>query len=435
MPTSSKNIASSSMSNKASSTPQKSGKVPDEVTKLYGASAKNTRQQRTKHYNQANMRNKSLKITDHFTRSNSTRSSRYNENRENLLMDDKQSSDNSMDEIDTLLSSALNVSTEYEQLTKHEELDVKQLFAVMSNMNKTMLELITQLKKAIVTKNEKTINKFTSELKSCTSFISNEINYVKKEINDIKRNDETECLRMIHLCSRDLKRVWIRFAYSSDAEHYRNKNSYASIKDLLSQLNIQINMSQYPIESFFYQAKSFSADQLTPEIALCCIFVNSTLASIVKNGIRTFNRKLEEQGQSSLIRYKINTDWSYEIRSILKPCNEMRRCNVIEKVFITNDGIKIYHKELQRGNGSTYTSTFVNSFRKLDSLRKKLNDFNCTVPALQAYNSDYFTKSLDDRSKIRNNFLVQLSSNADEYDVSEDDDINLSIVPTSAQLM
>jgi len=94
---------------------------------------------------------------------------------------------------------------------------------------------------------------------SCTSFISNEINYVKKEINEIKRNDETEYLRTIHLCSRDLKRVWIRFVYSSDAENFRDKNLFASIKGL---------------ESFFFQAKKFSADQLTPEIALCCIWAN-----------------------------------------------------------------------------------------------------------------------------------------------------------------
>lgn len=418
-----------------SSTPQKSGKVPDEVAKMYGGSARINREQRTKHFNQPSLRNKSLKITDHFSKSNNTRNSRFNENRDKLSADSTDLCDNSMTEINTLLTSALNVSNEYEHLTKCEELDMNKLFTVMGNMNKTMLELITQLKNAIVTKNEMTINKFTSELKSCTSFISNEINYVKKEIKDIKRNDETECLKIIHLCSRDLKRVWIRFAYSSDAEYFRNKNSYASVKELLAQLNIQINMSQYPIESFFYQAKKFTSDQLAPEIALCCIFVNPTLASIVKNGIRNFNKKLDENGQSNLIRYRINTDWSYEIRSILKPCNEMKLFKVVDKVFITNDGIKVYHKELQRENGSTYNSSFVNSFRKLDSLRKKLNDFNFTVPTVQAYNSDYFTKTVEERSKIRDDYVAKISSNIEEYDVSQDDDMDSSIVTTASQLI
>ena len=420
------------MASKIQSTPQKSGKVPEEVAKMYGSGAKNTKEHRTKHFNQVNMRNKSLKITDHFSRSNDTRTSRFNENRQQSaeILDP---SDKSITEINMLLTSALLVSNEYEQLTKCDELDVNKLFTVMGNMNKTIIDLITQVKNAIIAKNETTINKFTSELKTCTSFISNEINYVKKEINNIKRNDETECLRMIHLCSRDLKRVWIRFAYSSDAENLRNKNSFASVKDLLSQLKIPMNMSQFPLESFFFQTKKFSADQLTPEIALCCIFVNQALASIVKNGIRNFNKKLEENGQSNLIRYKVNTDWSYEIRSILKPCNEMKRFNVVDKIFITNDGIKIFHKELQRDNGSSYNSSFVNSLRKLDSLRKKLKDFNFTVPASQTYNPDYFAKTIDERTQIRDNYVAQISLNMDEYDVSQDEDMNSSIVTNASQ--
>ncbi|KAL7045864.1 hypothetical protein ACKWTF_002375 [Chironomus riparius] len=239
---------------------------------------------------------------------------------------------------------------------------------------------------------------------------------------------------MIHLCSRDLKRVWIRFVYSSDAENLRDKNSYRSIGEMLSQLNIKINMSQYPIESFFYQAKKFSADQVTPEIALCCTFVNPTIASIVKNGLRNFNKRLEENGQPNLIRYKINSDWSYEIRSILKPCNEMKHWGVLDKVLVTNDGIKVHHKELQRSNGSTYSSSFVNSFKKMDSLRKKIEDFNYTVPTLQTYNSEYFKKTIDERSKIRDNYALQLDSNMDEYDVSQDDDISvISVAPTPSR--
>ncbi|KAL7035789.1 hypothetical protein ACKWTF_008557 [Chironomus riparius] len=418
-----------------SSTPQKKGKVPEEVAKLYGGgSSKNkNKEQRTKHYNLDKTRNKFWKINDFFNKSSDIRGSRFNENREIRPAENTAPTDETLTEINSLLTSAFTVSNEYEQLTKCDERNVDKLFTVMGNMNKTMLELITQLKNAIILKNEATINKFTNELKSCTSFISNEINHVKKEIRDIKRNDETECLRVIHLCSRDLKRVWIRFAYSSDAEYFRDKNSFTSIKELLSQLNIKINMAQYPIESFFYQSKKFSSDQIMPEIALCCIFVNQTLASVVKNGIRKFNKGLEENGQSTLIRYKVNTDWSYEIRSILKPCNEMIRFKVIDKVYITNDGLKVFHKELHRQNNSTYTSSFVNSLSKLDSLRKKLQDFNCTVPTLQAYNSDYFAKTVEERLKIREAYDTQLHSNIEEYDVSQDDEMDASIVSTASQ--
>jgi len=98
-------------------------------------------------------------------------------------------------------------------------------------------------------------------------------------------------------------------------------------------------------------------------------------------------------------------------------------------------GIKVYHKELQRENGSTYNSSFVNSFRKLDSLRKKLNDFNFTVPTVQAYNSDYFTKTVEERSKIRDDYVAKISSNIEEYDVSQDDDLDSSIVTTASQLI
>ncbi|KAL7016100.1 hypothetical protein ACKWTF_005073 [Chironomus riparius] len=414
-------------------TPQKTGKVPDEVAKLYAGSSKKPRESRTKHFNHDNSRNKFAKINDFFSKSSDTRVSRFDENREKIPDEILEPNIKSLTEINTLITSASAVSNEYEQLTKCEELDVKKLFTVMSNMNKTMIDLTIQLKNAIVSRNEVTINKFTKELKTCTTFISNEINHVRREIKDIKSNDETECLKIAHLCARDSRRIWIRFAYTSDAENLRDKNSFASIKEMLSQLNVHINMSQYPIESFFYQSRTFSPDQVAPEIALCCIFVNSTLATIVKNGIRKFNKNLEETGQSNLMRYKVNTDWSFEIRSLLRPCNEMKRCNVLNKVFITTDGIKVYHKELQRENGSSYSSSFVNSFRKLDLLRKKLKDFNFTVPTSQAYNSEYFSKTLEDRLKIRDNYVFQSNSNNDEYEATDDEDMNVSIVPLASQ--
>jgi len=234
--------------------------------------------------------------------------------------------------------------------------------------------MMNQMKTAVETKNDAIVNSFTNKLKNCTSFISNEINYVKKEIDKVKKNDEIECLKTVQACSRDLKRIWIRFVYASDAKYVRNKNNHAAIKEILSQLNIPLNMAQYPMESFFFQSRTFSAEQLVPEIALCCIFVNSTLATVVKNGIINFNKNLEQNEQQHLMRYLVSTDWSYNIRLILKPCNEMRRFNLIDRVFITNDGIKVYYKEIERNDqpGKSSTMSLVNSLKKLDMLRRKL---------------------------------------------------------------
>lgn len=199
-------------------------------------------------------------------------------------------------------------------------------------------------------------------------------------------------------------------------------------------MNIKIDLAQYPIESFFYQTKKFEADQVIPEIALCCIFVNPTLASVVKNGVRNFNKYLEDNDQANFIRYKVSTDWSYNIRAILKPCNEMRRFNVIDKVLVTIDGIKVYHEEMSHPEQPErkYSTTFVNSMKKLDILRRKLRDFNFSVPAVEAYNKEYFNKSFNERKSLRDNYWTNNSIDMDEeFLVSEDEYMDASVVETN----
>ncbi|KAL7035560.1 hypothetical protein ACKWTF_008444 [Chironomus riparius] len=132
---------------------------------------------------------------------------------------------------------------------------------------------------------------------------------------------------------------------------------------------------------------------------------------------------LEENKQQHLIRYKVSNDWSYNIRQILKPCNEMHRFEIIDRVFITNNGIKVYHREIDSYNqpDKKTSITLVNSIRKLDMLRTKLNDFNCTVTASETYNGDYFKMSFNDRQLIHTKYK-EAPVNFDEEEVMPSDD-------------
>ena len=330
----------------------------------------------------------------------------------------------SLDELNTIINEAKGISDEYGILLQNDEIDVKQMFRVMLKMNKSILEMMSQFKSAIESTNKCITAKFTDQLKSCTSFISNEINHVKKEMDVMKKDDAIESIKTVQSCSHDLKRVWIRFAYAKDAEDIRNANSHAAIKEIFTQLNIKLNMTQYPVERFFFQNKKFSRDQLVPEIALCCVFISPKLASIVKSGIRKFNNALDEKNKSHLIRYRIQTDWSFNIRKILKPCNEMKRFNIIKRVLVTNDGIKVYHQDVKYDENHPdrkSSTTFVNSMNELNMMRKKLKDFNFTVPATETYNDEYFNNSLDERKFIRNNYLEYCGDEAEEYEITDDE--------------
>jgi hypothetical protein len=326
----------------------------------------------------------------------------------------------SMNQLNSIMKKAKSISEECATLLDNDKINVKQMFRVMLKMNESMLEMMSKLRNAFESKTESIESKFEDQLKSCTSFVSKELNHVKKEIDEVKKDDKLECINTVQTCTRDLKKIWIRFVYSKDAEDVRSANSHAAIEEIFTQLNIELNMTQYPIESFFFATKKFSSDQLIPEIALCCVFASSSLASIVKNGIKEFNKALEMNNQSHFIRYRFSNDWSYNIRKILKPCNEMRNFDVIERVLVTNDGIKVYHKEIEHKNRKS-TATLVNSTKILDELRNKLKDFNNTVPATETYNKEYFSQSFEARRKLRNTYVENSYDVSEEYSISDDD--------------
>ncbi|KAL7036355.1 hypothetical protein ACKWTF_008785 [Chironomus riparius] len=326
----------------------------------------------------------------------------------------------SFNELNLIINEAKGISDEYIALLKKDEIDVKKMLIAMLEMNRSMLEIVTKLTSAVEHKNDLITTTFSDQLKDNTTFIIKEMNYVKREMDMIKKNDEIECVKTIQACSRDLKKVWIRFASAKDATDMRNANSHAAIQGIFTHMNIKLDMTHYPLETFFFQNRRFSRDQMIPETALCCVFASSALATIVKNGIRNFNKFLIDKKQLNLIKYTTSADWSFNIRQILKPCIEMKRFEVVEGVLVTNDGIKVYHKEIVHEERKS-KSTFVNSMNELDILRKILFDFNYTVPAKEAYNKEYFGNNFEERKAIRNNYFENLGDGGDEYEISDED--------------
>lgn len=328
--------------------------------------------------------------------------------------------ENSLIELNSIITEAKIIAAEYSELLQKDEIDVKRMLQIMLGMNKSMVELMAKFGSAVENKSKLIINTCRDQLKDSNSFIINEMDYIKREIEYIKKDDRIESLNTIQACSRDLKKVWIRFTNAKDAKDLRNANSHAAIQGIFNQMNIKLDMAQYPLETFYFQNRRFSKEQTIPETALCCVFVSSALATIVKNGIRKFNKSLAERNKLNHIKFTTSTDWSFNIRKILKPCIEMKRFDVVEGVLVTNDGIKVYHKEIDYEERKS-KSTFVNSMKKLDILRKNLTDFNYTVPAAETYNKDYFKLSYDERKSIRNNYSENLDDGGDEYEIFDDD--------------
>jgi hypothetical protein len=419
---------------------QVKGNIPTDVLNMYLKKQRQTPKAKVLHQKKDAEAKLGKRIDDFFGKRGNSRSTVHDKNRltNDAITECSSSSidNNPQDDLDKVMTEALTqakeISQEYEKILECEEVDIKHAFKVMGKMYHTLLELMQQLQTSMASRNRACIESFNEKLKICTSFISKEINHVRKEIREIKENDIAECTNTIQSCNNDLKKLWIRFVYESDAEDMRNEKNPSRIKEALMQMNIPIGTMKFPIESFYYQTKRFGDGQLFPEVALCCTFVNSTIASIVKNGVRKFNSNLKASGNSHLIRYHVASELSFNVRSLLKICNEMKNFNVIAKVFVTNEGIKVYHDELtgknDRGKEYKYSSSFVNSFRKLDQLRRQLGDHNSTVPAANVYSSEYFGLSYEEKKKVRED--VDKLMDLEEYEISDSEEMEKSIANT-----
>ncbi|KAL7021205.1 hypothetical protein ACKWTF_011801 [Chironomus riparius] len=227
-------------------------------------------------------------------------------------------------------------------------------------------------------------------------------------------------------CKIDLMKMWIRFTYVADVNELKEmKNPPLAVKSILSQLRIDLRNVQWPIEAAHFQTKTFSFDQQLPETALECTFINSTIANRVKTEIRKFNSQLEADEKTHMIRYRVATDWSFPVRRILKICNEMKRCDVVDKVLITNDGIKVLHEEIERNGPGTSkqssmkaSSSTINSMHQLDSLRRQIQDYNFKIPANTVYSQKYFEMSFDNRLKMRSENTEKLLTEEDQMELT-----------------
>lgn len=427
---------SSSQSRKQSSIScikQTNDSIPQEVKDLYGKSS-TTRQKLWKQKPDPSAN----RIVNYFRKKNDERSSTFDTNRQPTL----NTNFNAVNPIKSLseneefkksqIASAEAKATAIEINSAMDKKGVNQ--ADLIKMNTQMVlqmhkahELLTS---AVVKRDSEMINQFSLKLNEATDYVSKELNIMRKEIDEIKSSDDVEKLATMTACKDDLKKLWIRFTYVDDINQYREeKNPPMVAKKILNQLNINLNKIMWPIEAASFKIKKFSYDQL-PETALECIFINSTIADKVKHSIINFNNGLERSGMANMIRYRVATDWSYQVRKLLKYCNEMRRCGTFSKVVITNNGIKVFHKEIKRtyltgkslaensvensDQSSKTASSIVNSTKELESLRALLQDFNFHVPVTEVYNQEYFEKPLEERIRLRNEFLEEVVINEEQ---------------------
>lgn len=414
---------------------QTNGAIPKEVKELYGRSPGITRKA---------LKSRKLdgrgsdRIDNFFKKNGEERKSVFNSNRpNNSQQPTKQlkpiSQENHFESAQKASSEAKMLAEEINVLlADKEEIDVKSLIVKNTQMIMKMHESQEYLTAAMINRDTEIMTQISKRAAECTDFVTKEINEIRQEIDEIKENDEVEKISTVMACKRDLTKIWIRFTYTDDIKELKEiQNPPLAAKTIISQLKIDLSNIQWPIESAHFQLKTFSYNQQLPETALECVFVNSTIANRVKMEIRKFNSRLEADGKTHLIRYRVATDWSFPVRRILKVCNEMKRCEVVSKVLVTNDEIKILHNEIERKGPTTskqpiikVSSSIINSMAQLDALRRQLNDYNFKIPAATVYSKAYFEMSYDQRLEKRNENKEKVSTGSQmelEVTVSENE--------------
>ncbi|KAL7020908.1 hypothetical protein ACKWTF_011675 [Chironomus riparius] len=393
--------------------------IPQEVKEMYAKTSVN----RKRGYKPRNFDGAgSTRILDFFKKQDNERKSMFNANRPNATQQPTKQlkTVNQEDYFINANKASLEARTLAEEINEilidKEKIDVKNLIIKNTQMIMKMQESQECLTAAMISRDTQIMGQMTKRMAECNEFFTNEVNEIRQDIEDIKAKDDVEKMSTVMACKRDLMKIWIRFTYVDDVNELKDmKNPPLAVKTIMSQLKIDLSNIQWPVESAHFQLKTFSANQQAPETALECTFVNSTIANRVKMGIRNFNNRLEEDGKIHLIRYRVATDFSFTVRRIVKICNELKRCEVVDKVLITNDGIKVLHKEIERSNQKTSmqqvkkaSSSLVNSMSQLDSLRRMLQDFNFKVPANMVYNQAYFEMSHEKRLEMRNEVIENM---------------------------
>ncbi|CAG9803587.1 unnamed protein product [Chironomus riparius] len=406
---------------------QINSQVPDEIENAYA----NLSTPKTRYKNI--IRHKGKKPTSgpqandirKFLKDNNRKSTaRYHETRQiPSSPTDPQQSQSQSDENSKNLKEKSNeialLTKEYQELTSSDPFDLPSIFKKTNELIQAMNDR----------HNLFVLQSSTSQSKH-TDFVISEINALRCEIDQVKSShqEEIETLQIIDSSRADLKKLWIRFKFRGEAQEIRGKGNYpAEIKKILDKMGIKFNLGILPLESAFFHDRKFGGSSI-PEIALCCNFVNSTIARRVKIDIANFNKALEEKGQSEIIRYFTTVSWSENVWRILRICFDIKGNGLLKSAFVTNEGIKIQYETDSAPEDPNETvvdtdslkviTAKINSMSALDELRKSIGDFNCQLPATQVYNSEYFNLSIEQRKEVRMN---------SQQDEPEDNDNQMQI--------
>ena len=418
-----------------SSIKQTNESVPQEVRELYNKPTNSRRKIWKQKPDPSTNR-----IVNYFQKKNQERSLTFEGNRQpamnvNLTTHNSIASINENEEFkksQIAASGAKATALELNSFLQQNNVNHTELLKLNTKMVLQMHEAHEKLSSAMINRDKEITTQFASRLNEATTYIANEISSMRKEVEEIKSNDEVEKLATINACKQDLKKLWIRFTYLDDINQYREeRNPPKVVKEILNQLNINLNKIMWPIESASFQTKKFSRNEV-PETALECTFVNSTIANRVKSSIINFNTQLEICGKTNLIRYRVATDWSYQVRRILKYCNEMKRCGTLNKVMVTNEGIRVLHDKIYKSyslnkansqqlndvhmneNPISITSSVVNSIRQLDRLRAEIKDYNYHASVIEVYNEEYYEKTLEERIKMRQELEEEIAEDNED---------------------
>ncbi|CAG9804333.1 unnamed protein product [Chironomus riparius] len=405
-----------------------SSKVPDEIENAYA----NISTPKTKYKNiirhkgkkPQNGSNQVHDIRKFLQEGNRKSTTRYHETRQiPPSPTDSQQYQSKFDENSSALKDKSNEITiltkEYQELTGSDPFDLSLIFKKTNELIHAMNERHNLL-----------IQQFSTSQSKHTDFVTSEINALRCEINQVKSShqEEIESLQIIDSSRSDLKKLWIRFKFRGEAQEIRGKGNYpAEIKKVLDKMGINFNLGILPLESAFFQDRKFGGSSI-PEIALCCNFVNSTIARRVKIDIANFNKSLEEKGQRDMIRYFTTVSWSENVWKILRICFDIKGSGMLKSAFVTNEGIKVQYEidsapddpneTVVDPNSSKVITAKINSMSALDELRKSIVDFNYQLPAVQVYSTEYFNLSMEQRKELRMNY---------QHEILEDDDNQMLI--------
>lgn len=418
---------------------QVNSQVPDDVNRAYGQieSGESSRKNMYKNGHGNKSATQQQGIRSFLINATEKSRKRYDEGRNLTEIDESQINTTTNNENDNCIQK-LNediskLTKEYEELTKGDKFDLKTIFLKMNQLIKAMNDRHDFVFKHL------TINQGKS-----TDFVISELNDFRMQIDSMKtkQQNELESIKVVDDCRNDLRKFWLRFRYRGEAQQIRQNGNYPlQIKKILGNMGIKFDLGILPIETAFFHDRKFGRDDM-PEIALCCIFTNSTIAKRVKAEIAKFNRKLEEEQKHHMIRYFTSVNWSESVWNIMRICIELKNFNLINNVFATNEGIKVQYnshidasEEINQDPNDTVitppqqirtVTTKINNAVMLDNLRMTVKDFNFQIPFDQVYNPQYFRLSLDDRRKIREAPMINSSEPNDEImlDASDTSFIN-----------